>query len=142
MMLRRLALAVRLLTAPTFRSRKAASSTASQEVTLIIGANTEDGRGNGDGLRRLSQQRRDPAGRPRLFEVRLPAGGDPDFGCSGSSTTPAGRFFTNTGDYTLDETGPGNTVRPRVGSDVFNNPTNFYQRPDERFTLGAFALQS
>ncbi|MCB9955767.1 MAG: TonB-dependent receptor [Caulobacterales bacterium] len=110
-----------------------------QEVTLIIGANTEDGRGN---VTAYAGYRNNDAilQADRDYSKCAYAGGDPDFGCSGSSTTPAGRFFTNTGDYTLDETGPGNTVRPRVGSDVFNyNPTNFYQRPDERFTLGAFA---
>ncbi|HOP20380.1 MAG TPA: TonB-dependent receptor plug domain-containing protein, partial [Amphiplicatus sp.] len=109
-----------------------------QEVTLIIGANTEDGRGN---VTAYAGYRNNDAilQADRDYSKCAYAGGDPDFGCSGSSTTPAGRFFTNTGDYTLDTT-TGNTVRPFTGADIFNyNPTNFYQRPDERFTLGAFA---
>ncbi len=110
-----------------------------QEITLIVGANTEDGRGN---VTAYAGYRNNDAilQADRDYSKCAYSGGDPVFGCSGSSTTPAGRFFTNVGDFTLDENGPGNTVRPRVGTDVYNfNPTNFYQRPDERFTLGAFA---
>ncbi|MCA8888521.1 MAG: TonB-dependent receptor, partial [Parvularculaceae bacterium] len=110
-----------------------------QEITLIVGANTEDGRGNVTayaGYRNndaISQADRD-------YSKCAYAGGDPVFGCSGSSTTPLGRFFTSNGDYTLDENAGVNAFRPYTGADTFNyNPTNFYQRPDERFTLGAFA---
>ncbi|MCB2111962.1 MAG: TonB-dependent receptor [Parvularculaceae bacterium] len=111
-----------------------------QEITLIVGANTEDGRGN---VTAYAGYRNNDAilQADRDYSKCAYAGGDPDFGCAGSSTTPAGRFFTGvgSGDYTLDENVPG-TFRPRTGSDTFNyNPTNFYQRPDERYTLGAFA---
>lgn len=110
-----------------------------QEITLIIGANTEDGRGN---VTAYAGYRNNDAilQADRDYSKCAYAGGDPDFRCSGSSTTPGGRFFTNNGDYTLDENGPGDTFRPRTGADTFNfNPTNFYQRPDERYTIGAFA---
>ncbi|MEZ5916063.1 MAG: TonB-dependent receptor [Parvularculaceae bacterium] len=122
-----------------------------QEITLIVGANTEDGRGNVTayaGYRNndaISQADRD-------YSKCAYAGGDPVFGCSGSSTTPLGRFFTGVpyagvastrtfaGDMTLDENASINAFRPYSGADAFNyNPTNFYQRPDERYTLGAFA---
>ncbi len=110
-----------------------------QEITLIIGANSEDGRGN---VTAYAGYRNNDAilQADRDYSKCAYAGGDPVFTCAGSSTTPNGRFFTNNGDYTLDENGPGDTFRPRVGADTFNfNPTNFYQRPDERYTLGAFA---
>jgi outer membrane receptor protein involved in Fe transport len=110
-----------------------------QEITLTIGANTEDGRGN---VTAYAGYRNNDAilQADRDYSKCAYAGGDPVFRCSGSSTTPTGRFFTNNGDYTLDENAAVNAFRPRVGSDTFNfNPTNFYQRPDERFTLGAFA---
>ncbi len=111
-----------------------------QEVTLIIGANSEDGRGN---VTAYAGYRNNDAilQADRDYSKCAYAGGNPDFFCSGSSTTPAGRFFTGVGggDFTLDESAP-NTFRPRTAADAFNfNPTNFYQRPDERYTLGAFA---
>ncbi|HET7711339.1 MAG TPA: TonB-dependent receptor [Thermoanaerobaculia bacterium] len=60
--------------------------------------------------------------------------------CGGSSTSPLGRFFTETGDYTLDPSGSGDTFRPwSTARDLFNFATyNFMQRPDERWTAGGF----
>jgi len=58
-----------------------------------------------------------------------------EFNCSGSSTSANGTIFTNVG--TL-QVGPGRTFIP--GSTPFNfAPFNFFQRPDERYTFGAFA---
>jgi outer membrane receptor protein involved in Fe transport len=74
--------------------------------------------------------------------------------CTGSSTSATGRFRrTELGGFAGGQpfytpTGPSLTVdqttgdfRPYVGAtDAFNfNPYNYFQRPDERFTLGAFA---
>jgi outer membrane receptor protein involved in Fe transport len=57
-----------------------------------------------------------------------------DFTCGGSATSANGTFFTNL--QTL-QVGPNRTFIP--GSTPYNfAPTNFYQRPDERYTLGAF----
>jgi outer membrane receptor protein involved in Fe transport len=65
--------------------------------------------------------------------------------CGGSSTVPDGRFmvydadWNYRGNYTLDRNGPGNTFRPRVGTDVYNYaPHNYMQRPDERWAGGGF----
>ena len=55
-------------------------------------------------------------------------------GCGGSATSANGTFFTNVGTFQVNGTdlAPGNTP--------FNfSPYNYYQRPDERYTLGAFA---
>jgi len=67
---------------------------------------------------------------------------DPPFYCAGSSTSAEGVFRTfnpvtggQTGTFHL---GNGNQFLP--GSTLFNfAPYNFYQRPDERYTFGAFA---
>ncbi|MGA7616424.1 MAG: TonB-dependent receptor [Thermoanaerobaculia bacterium] len=59
--------------------------------------------------------------------------------CSGSSTTPLGRFLVpDTGkSYTLDTAGPGDTFKP--GYALFNFATyNYMQRPDRRWTAGGF----
>ncbi|MFZ5616232.1 MAG: TonB-dependent receptor domain-containing protein [Pseudomonadota bacterium] len=122
-----------------------------QELTLIVGANSEDGRGNvtayagyrnNDAILQADRDYSACAYGGGSFTPSRPFG----FACGGSATSPNGTFATPTGTFTLDENGPGNTFRP---SDVFVNPTsadaynfaptNFYQRPDERYTLGAFA---
>jgi outer membrane receptor protein involved in Fe transport len=60
-----------------------------------------------------------------------------DFNCGGSATAASGTFFTNVGTFHVGGTG-GNQFVP--GSIPFNfGPYNFYQRPDERYTFGAFA---
>jgi len=57
--------------------------------------------------------------------------------CGGSGTSYPARV----GNFTVDPTGAGNTFRARnAATDVYNfAPTNFLQRPDERYGLGAFA---
>lgn len=63
--------------------------------------------------------------------------------CLGSSTTSPARFGVNGGagpSYTLDAQ-TGNTFRPfSAATDTFNfAPDNFFQRPDTRYSFGAFA---
>jgi iron complex outermembrane receptor protein len=60
--------------------------------------------------------------------------------CGGSGTAANGQFYTDDGgDYTLDVTGPGNTLRDFTNADRFNfAPYNFMQRPDQRYTAGGF----
>jgi outer membrane receptor protein involved in Fe transport len=61
--------------------------------------------------------------------------GTTDFVCGGSPTSANGTFFTNTGTF---QVGPNRTFIP--GSTPYNfAPLNYYQRPDERYVLGAFA---
>jgi outer membrane receptor protein involved in Fe transport len=57
--------------------------------------------------------------------------------CGGSGTA----FPTRLGSFTVDPSGPGNTVRARnAATDVYNfSPTNYLQRPDQRYGMGAFA---
>jgi outer membrane receptor protein involved in Fe transport len=57
-----------------------------------------------------------------------------DFNCGGSATSAFATLFTNVGTFHV----AGNQFAP--GTVPFNfGPYNFYQRPDERYTLGAFA---
>ncbi len=66
--------------------------------------------------------------------------------CGGSGTWQFGRFqvfnsaFTKRlADLVVDSAGPGNTMRARVGTDVFNfAPYNYMQRPDQRLAGGGF----
>jgi len=69
------------------------------------------------------------------------------FSCAGSSTTAPGRFrLVNQfgqnlgGSRALHFVGGVGTLVPFANSDRYNfGPLNYYQRPDERYTAGAFA---
>ncbi|NWG92087.1 MAG: TonB-dependent receptor [Parvularculaceae bacterium] len=114
-----------------------------QEITLIVGANSEDGRGN---VTMYAGYRNNDAilQADRDYSACAYGGGTPNFVCGGSGTSPNGTFASPNGTWTLDENGPGNTFRPTdaftnaLSADAYNYaPTNFYQRPDERYVLGA-----
>ena len=115
----------------------------STEVTLVIGANSADGRGNVSAYAGYRHVEPVLQGNRDYSSCTLNSG--PNFnqtlgalgGCGGSGTAANARV----GSFIVDSAGPGNTFRPRVPStDVFNfGPTNYYQRPDDRYVLGAFA---
>ncbi len=118
-----------------------------RDITVVFGANTEDGRGNVTayaGYRNIdavTQDQRDYSA--CSFNANNAA--EDGFVCGGSGTTAPARFLTGGGtgeDLTLDPNAPGGRgFRRYVGArDQYNfAPSNFYQRPDERYTLGAFA---
>lgn len=125
---------------------------AGKNVTLTMGAGFDDGRGHVTAY----------AGWRKVNAVTQ---GDRDFSycaysaqsggnCGGSSTSANGRFrkthnvgagstpvYAPTGSsYTLDPANPGAFRTYLPTRDGFNfNPYNYFQRPDERYTLGAFA---
>ncbi len=119
------------------------------EVTVVAGVNAPDGKGNLSvygGYRStaaITEASRD------FSACALTASGSNLF-CEGSTrSTALGRFevfdqtkgFAQVGDLTLDPTGPGNTLRPfDPERDGYNfGPHEYFQRPDERYTAGAFA---
>jgi iron complex outermembrane recepter protein len=63
------------------------------------------------------------------------------FSCGGSSTGFPGRFSTIVGGKTITSNtiGPNGSLVPYTAADAYNfGPINFFQRPDERYTAGAF----
>ncbi len=122
-----------------------------RDITLVFGASTDDGRGNVTayaGYRNIdsiTQDQRDYSA-CTLQGTNAAAAANTGFQCGGSGTTgPGGQFLPGGGTVaglTLDPAAPGGRgFRPYVGArDAFNfAPYNYYQRPDERYTLGAFA---
>jgi outer membrane receptor protein involved in Fe transport len=118
------------------------------QESIVVGVNSANGKGNVTAYfthrknKPLLQANRDYS----ACALAAPGlGVDADFGwtCGGSSTNEFGRFFsfTDFSSHTLDESGPGNTFRPFSGTlDLYNfGPLNYYQRPDERYSFGAFA---
>jgi iron complex outermembrane receptor protein len=107
------------------------------EVSLIIGANAPDGKGNVTAYANYRQNNPVLEGQRDFSACALNSGTTfAASGCGGSSTAFPARF----GNLVVDSSGPGNTFRARTGADVFNfGPQNFFVRPDERYSLGAFA---
>jgi iron complex outermembrane receptor protein len=101
------------------------------EVTLTFGVNSPDGKGNITAYASYRQINAILEGNRDYSVCTLNSGAD--FSCGGSGTAAPARV----GSFTVS----GNTFRPRVAAtDVYNfGPTNYFQRPDERYTLGAFA---
>jgi iron complex outermembrane receptor protein len=130
------------------------------DVTATIGAAFDDGRGHVvayAGYRKINavtQDNRDysacasQARNPlQLANYPTPGGGplgsgtpgSREFFCGGSGTSANGTFFfVDGGTSTTYQVGPNRTFIP--GSTPYNfAPTNYYQRPDERYTAGFFA---
>jgi iron complex outermembrane recepter protein len=111
------------------------------DATAVFGTGTGDGLGHIVGyvgyrkVNPVTQSSRD------YSACALAADGD-GISCGGSSTSFPGRFRVGSGaghqDYTVDANG---NFRPfNQGTDLYNYaPTNYYQRPDKRFTAGFFA---
>jgi outer membrane receptor protein involved in Fe transport len=105
------------------------------QVSLILGANAPDGKGNITAYATY-RQNNPILQADRDFSACTFASTPTGFTCSGSGTS----FPARVGNFTVDPT-TFNTLRPRdANNDVFNfGPTNFFVRPDERYSLGAFA---
>lgn len=113
----------------------------SREVNVLMGVSAPDGKGN---ITAYAGYRKNNKVLGRDYDyascsLGAPAAATPnDFACAGSGTSFPGQFTDfSTYAYTVDAN--GNFI-PYVGSrDAYNfGPLNYYQRPDERYTLGAF----
>lgn len=123
-----------------------------RDLTFVMGVNSADGRGNITayaGWRNIDsvvQGNRDYS----ACTLQANNASQGLFDCAGSDTTSPARFITAAGtgaggggaDLVLDPTAPGGRgFRAHSGArDAYNfAPLSYYQRPDERYTLGAFA---
>jgi iron complex outermembrane recepter protein len=109
-----------------------------KDITFLLGHNFADGKGNFTAYgsyRRLDgllEARRD-------FSACTtdPIGPGGAFVCNGSSTNPFGRFGTANGSFSVD---PSGAFLPYGRQYAYNYaPTNYFQRPDERWSAGQFA---
>ncbi len=104
------------------------------EVTLTMGVNAADGKGNITAFASFIQQNAVLQGNRDYSACTLNSGADftSVAACGGSGTATPARV----GGFTVQ----GNTFRPRnATTDVYNfGPSNYYIRPDERYRLGFF----
>jgi iron complex outermembrane recepter protein len=121
-----------------------------KEITAIFGVSSADGRGNVTaylGYRSndaVLQRDRDFSACAIADPTTTPLPGVPagavHWTCGGSPTSFPGYFYFNAGAnvMTIDQ-GTGDFV-PFTPANLYNfGPLNYYQRPDERYTMGAFA---
>lgn len=115
------------------------------DLSAIIGAGFDDGRGHVMAyatyrkLNAVLQGNRDYSTCALTARTQAQVAATPTRlqDCGGSATSHIGTFFTNQPGGTL-QTGPNRTFIP--GFTPFNfAPYNYFQRPDERYTAGAFA---
>jgi outer membrane receptor protein involved in Fe transport len=113
------------------------------DLSLAMGAAFDDGRGHVMAyatyrkLDAVLQGRRDYSACALTAQTQAQVTATPSrlYSCGGSGTSANGTFFTN---LTTLQVGPNRTFIP--GSTPFNfAPYNYFQRPDERYTAGAFA---
>ncbi len=117
------------------------------DVSVAIGAGFDDGRGHVvayAGYRKLeevTQGRRDYSACATQARTAAQVAANPArlVDCGGSATSANGTIILNEGGTsTFFQIGPNRTLIP--GFTPYNfAPTNYFQRPDERYTLGAFA---
>jgi outer membrane receptor protein involved in Fe transport len=112
------------------------------DASLVMGAGFDDGRGH---VTAYATYRRQHSVLQRDRDYSFCAAANitaaqsttlgRQFNCGGSATSANGTFFTNVGNFQI---GPNRTFIS--GSTPFNfAPYNYFQRPDERYTFGAFA---
>ena len=106
-------------------------------ASLIIGGNFGDGRGNATAYATYRDVQAVWQGERDYSSCAL---SDDTTVCFGSSTIPQGRFTNfGAGGPAVDYIVSGHEFVARQGETFNYGPLNYYQRPDEQYTFGAFA---
>jgi iron complex outermembrane recepter protein len=109
-----------------------------REFNVTMGVSTEDGRGNITAYAGVRDNKQ-VLQRDRDYSAcSLSANPTTSFACGGSNTAAPAYFYGGGQKLTIDSA-TGNTFRTfDPNTDQYNfGPTNFYQRPDTRYVLGA-----
>jgi outer membrane receptor protein involved in Fe transport len=109
------------------------------DFTAILGSNFDDGKGNATVY--LGYRHTDPVLQgTRDFSACSLTSSGPNRVCGGSGTTYPTRFALAAGSFSV---GPGGSLVPTSSlpaGGLYNYaPLNYFQRPDDRYTGGAFA---
>jgi iron complex outermembrane recepter protein len=122
-----------------------ANAGAQKELTFIAGLNSPDGNGNATFY---ASYRNVAAVLQSKYSISAcawdsgyvagPSNSGGKFTCSGSSTSYPGRFY-DPATGSNNTIGPHGTLIPFTNANLYNfGPTNYFQRPDERYNAGTF----
>jgi iron complex outermembrane receptor protein len=121
---------------------------AQKSIAFIAGVNSEDGKGNATFYATYRNVAAVLQGKYSYSACTLNSGfatsNSGKFSCGGSSTSFPGRFATIGGPAgspapSNNTIGPNGVLTPFTPANLYNfGAINFYQRPDERYTAGAF----
>ena len=106
------------------------------DISLLLGGNFEDGRGN---VTAYATYRDVEAVKQSARDYSSCSLNDAATACEGSGTIPEGRITDFGIGSGFDFKVAGTEFVPRDGTTYNFGAENFYQRPDERYTFGAFA---
>jgi outer membrane receptor protein involved in Fe transport len=110
------------------------------EVSLTLGVNAPDGKGNITAYATYRQNNPILEAQRDFSACTLTSTAAAQFACSGSGTAFPASFSNPIRGTQIVDPANFNTFRNQVATDVFNfGPANFFARPDERYSLGAFA---
>ena len=109
------------------------------DMTLIVGGNLADGRGNITAY--ASKRDIDPVlqGDRDYSACANSVTATGDLSCGGSATNGSGSFYFDSDGFSTLYRVEGNELVPGLGTRHNFAAPSYYQRPDERYTLGAFA---
>jgi iron complex outermembrane receptor protein len=138
------------ITASGFQQAPSSVNTGAQKsLAFIAGLNSPDGKGNATfyatyrNVAAVLQSKYDYSA--CTLGSGFATSNSGKFSCAGSSTSYPGRFTVEAINGVpvkggvRNTIGPGGTLVPFTNADLYNfGPLNFYQRPDERYTAGAF----
>ena len=119
---------------------------AQKSIAFIAGINSEDGKGNATVYATYRNVNAVLQSKYSYSACTLASGyvtsNSGKFSCGGSSTGFPGRFATIGSGLvgpSNNTIGPNGSLIPYTAADAYNyGALNFYQRPDERYTAGAF----
>jgi iron complex outermembrane recepter protein len=121
---------------------------AQKQLTFIAGFNSPDGNGNATvyaSYRNIAAVLQSKYSYSACtFGSGFLAGPNANGGqltCGGSATSYPGRFLKTAGGTTASDStiGPGGSLVPFAAGNAYNyGPLNYFQRPDEQYTAGAF----
>jgi len=110
------------------------------EVSLTIGVNAPDGKGNITAYATYRQNNPILEAQRDFSACTLTSTAAAVFACSGSGTAYPASFSNAVLGTQIVDPANFNTFRNIAATDVFNfGPANFFARPDERYNIGAFA---
>ncbi|WP_231871149.1 TonB-dependent siderophore receptor [Halioglobus sp. HI00S01] len=108
------------------------------DITIMLGGNFDNGRGNITAWGTYREIEPVLQGDRDYSACAVRRVSDGSLACLGSATNQAGSFYFENDGYTNIYNVQGNSLEPGLGKRFNFAAPSYYQRPDERYTLGAF----